>query len=510
MAVLPKFENDIYISFRHNHTILEWVEEFVAKLKQELEATSKDDLNIYFLKQVGEGGADAPEFDDERIPNLKSLVFIPIISHTYCDAKNYCWQKEFLEFKEMANSDEIGLNIDLASGATVSRVLPVKIHNIDGDDIRMIENELVGNMRSVDFIYDGEEGVNRPLSAQDDQASPGNSLLYRNQINKTANAISELIKSIKKEHLGDQPATEIVNTSTPKDKKTVFLSWAASDVRARREELLMIMQKAGMNVIPITDSPTEDNSFKAKVIEGLTHSHCSVHILGSNIGRAFTEDPKVPFPIYQFDEANMKVIGDGAGFTQFIWHCQTNDPTDPEQQNFINKIRNNITERMVFTNVPTPMQLVDDIRASFEIQTKPKMDTKDAEVFFISNQMDEVDTEEITDLLGDVVDIHSLVVSQDSDIDYGELTVQQMKKSKLAVVYFKEASDWAIPFIQQVWKMAGGASSTTPLLLIGDDGLESNVNLEFKAPKVVSKVVAGDLVALEVKATYDKALANSI
>jgi len=72
-----------------------------------------------------------------------------------------------------------------------------------------------------------------------------------------------------------------------------------------------------------------------------------------------------------------------------------------------------------------------------------------------------------------------------------------MEKSKLGVIYFREASDWALPFIQQIWKMAGGASSGTPLLLIGDDSLEANQVKKFNAPKVVSKIVAKDLIALE-------------
>ena len=165
---------------------------------------------------------------------------------------------------------------------------------------------------------------------------------------------------------------------------------------------------------------------------------------------------------------------------------------------------------MVFTNVTSHMQLVDDLRASLVVKQKPVLETHDTDVFFISNQLDEDETQEIINMLNDVVKVETLLISQDQDVNYAEMSVQQIKKSKLTAVYFKEASNWALPFAQQLWKMTGGASSGTPLLLIGDDEIEANQYKQFNAPKVISKVVARDLVALEVKATYDKVIEGSI
>ena len=48
------------------------------------------------------------------------------------------------------------------TGSYVSRMIPVKIHEIDTEDVRLLESELSGSLRSIDFIY-REEGVNRPL-----------------------------------------------------------------------------------------------------------------------------------------------------------------------------------------------------------------------------------------------------------------------------------------------------------------------------------------------------------
>ena len=50
----------------------------------------------------------------------------------------------------------------MANGNTASRVIPARIHDIDTEDVKLLESELSGVLRSVDFIY-REDGVNRPL-----------------------------------------------------------------------------------------------------------------------------------------------------------------------------------------------------------------------------------------------------------------------------------------------------------------------------------------------------------
>ena len=539
MAVIPTYQNDIYVSYRHNDAILEWVTEFAEKLQQELDATLKGKLNIYYDKQGVGGELDKEEFEQKRIKNLKSLIFIPIISHTYCNTKKHNWEKEFLEFKQMAASDELGLNIDSENDTSICRILPIKIHEVEKKDIQLLERELGDNIRSVDFIYEGLEGVTRPLRSKDDEmAFSRSTLLYRNQINKTANIVSSLIKNIKAESTGNRKdetettTSSVTSTEKREIKPTIYLSWTVSDCVAKRDELSLILQKAGMNVIPITDCPSEDNAFKSKVAKGLAQARCSIHLLGAQVGRKLESDGAISISMYQFNEAKKKIINganlpDGetsptpdlqkgvqgqAGFKQFIWQCPVNysQGVEPEQQDFINAIRNNITSDMIFTNVTSPMQLVDDIRASLVVKEKPVLATIDTEVFFISNELDEEESREITDMLNDVVKIETLLISQEKDVDYAEMSVQQIKKSKLAAIYFREASDWALPFAQQIWKMIGGASSGTPLLLIGDDEIEANKYKLFNAPKVVSKIVAKDLIALEVKATYDKVIDGSI
>ena len=68
--------------------------------------------------------------------------------------------------------------------------------NLMLDDKNLVESELGGSLRGIEFIY-REPGVNRPLMANEDH--PDNNLnktFYRNQINKVANAIKEILAGL--------------------------------------------------------------------------------------------------------------------------------------------------------------------------------------------------------------------------------------------------------------------------------------------------------------------------
>ncbi len=83
----------------------------------------------------------------------------------------------------------------LTNGNVASRILPLRIHDLDQNDCTILENELGGKVRSVDFIYKSA-GVNRPLTPGDNPDKNLNKTFYRDQINKTANAIKEIINGM--------------------------------------------------------------------------------------------------------------------------------------------------------------------------------------------------------------------------------------------------------------------------------------------------------------------------
>ncbi len=124
------------------------------------------------------------------------MVFIPIISQTYCDPKSFAWEHEFKEFIERASNDQSGLKVKLPGGNIANRILPIQIHDLDKDDKTLLENELGGVLRSIEFIYKSP-GVNRPLRSNEEHPDENiNHIIYRDQINKVANAIKEILYSM--------------------------------------------------------------------------------------------------------------------------------------------------------------------------------------------------------------------------------------------------------------------------------------------------------------------------
>jgi TolB-like protein/Tfp pilus assembly protein PilF len=196
-SLIPSYEYDIFISYRQKDNKYDgWVTEFVDNLKKELEATFKEEISVYFDINPHDGLLETHDVDASLKEKLKCLVFIPIISRTYCDPKSFAWEHEFKAFVEQASQDKFGLKVRLPNGNVANRVLPVRIYDLDNADIKLCESVLGGVLRSVDFIYKSA-GVNRPLLPKEENPQDNlNHTNYRDQINKVANSIKEIITAI--------------------------------------------------------------------------------------------------------------------------------------------------------------------------------------------------------------------------------------------------------------------------------------------------------------------------
>ena len=200
-SIIPGYEYDIFISYRQKDNKGEkWVSEFVDALKAEFESTFKEEISVYFDINPNDGLLETHDVNATLKEKLKCLVFIPVISRTYCDPKSFAWEHELKAFIEQASGDALGLKVILPNGNIASRVLPVRIHDLDSNDLRLCEEIMGSVLRSVDFIYKSA-GVNRPLRADEDHPHDNfNKVYYRDQINKVANATEEIISSLKRVH----------------------------------------------------------------------------------------------------------------------------------------------------------------------------------------------------------------------------------------------------------------------------------------------------------------------
>ena len=225
-SLIPNYEYDIFISYRHNDNRSGWVTDFVKALQEELAATIKETVSVYFDSNPHDGLLETHNVDKSLEGKLKCLIFIPILSQTYCDPKSFAWQHEFVAFNKLAKVDGLGRDIKLSNGNVASRILPIKIHDLDAEDKAIIENEIGGVLRAIDFIYKSG-GVNRPLNSKDDEVRTPGKILYRDQVNKVANAIKEIVSSIKKPDQNHFIPTATNNQSQPSLRMSAPLKWVA-------------------------------------------------------------------------------------------------------------------------------------------------------------------------------------------------------------------------------------------------------------------------------------------
>jgi TolB-like protein len=226
-SIIEGYNYDIFISYRQKDNKGDrWVSEFVEALKTELESTFKEEISVYFDINPHDGLLETHDVDASLIVKLKCLVFIPIISRTYCDPKSFAWEHEFKAFVDLASKDPFGLKVKLPNGNVTNRLIPVQIHDLYPEDKSLIEKELGGVLRAIEFIYK-EPGVNRPLTANDDKEINLNKTKYKNQINKVANAIDEIIHSLEGKHIipdDRKLSSELPYHNTVEERKSKELS----------------------------------------------------------------------------------------------------------------------------------------------------------------------------------------------------------------------------------------------------------------------------------------------
>jgi hypothetical protein len=272
-SIIDGYNYDIFISYRQKDNKHDgWVTEFVDNLKGELEATFKEEISVYFDINSHDGLLETHDVDASLKDKLKCLIFIPIISRTYCDPKSFAWEHEFKSFVEEASKDQFGLKVKLPNGNVSSRVLPVRIHDLDATDIKECESVLGGVLRSIDFIYK-EPGIDKPLTADDDEKKNLNNSKYRIQIVKVAHAIKEIITAIGQPipHKEGAPKQVFKPTSIPRKNNRaniiigsiillalmIFGYFLIPNLTRPKEQL-----EKSIAVLPfINDSPVDSNKY---------------------------------------------------------------------------------------------------------------------------------------------------------------------------------------------------------------------------------------------------------
>jgi TolB-like protein/tetratricopeptide (TPR) repeat protein len=223
-SLIEGYNYDIFISYRQKDNKYDgWVTEFVENIKRELEATFKEEISVYFDINPHDGLLESHDVDASLKEKLKCLIFIPIISKTYCDPNSFAWENELKAFAEHASNDHFGLMVKLQNGNFTNRILPVRIHEITECDVKLFETITGSFLRGIEFIYK-EPGVNRPLRSNEENPTANlNHTFYRNQVNKVSNAIQEMILAIQHpEQRSDDNSPKKLLSESVSSKKSIL------------------------------------------------------------------------------------------------------------------------------------------------------------------------------------------------------------------------------------------------------------------------------------------------
>ena len=107
-SIISSYEYDIFISYRQKDNKYDgWVTDFVDNLKKELEATFKEEISVYFDINPHDGLLETYDINASLKDKLKCLIFVPVISQTYCDIKSFAWLNEFCTFNKFAKTDKL-------------------------------------------------------------------------------------------------------------------------------------------------------------------------------------------------------------------------------------------------------------------------------------------------------------------------------------------------------------------------------------------------------------------
>lgn len=305
------------------------------------------------------------------------------------------------------------------------------------------------------------------------------------------------------------PDTLVPHTSTPIEplqegdtRWRIFLTWVTPDIEDRREQMRVMLEKAGMDVFPAEPMPETEAEFKQLVDQYLAKADASLTLLGGAYGEAMTEGG-ISRTHYQYDLATATSKKRQGKFKRLFWNFPLEGLLlEGDQQRFINDVQNNLTSDVMFTTVNNGAQLIEDIRVFLERDTRVRQVVKEYDMAFIANVADAADCYHVIEKLSEELKLKTLTVVPENDQDYRAEAAEMILKSKLTVVFFKDSSDWAISFVKQLWKHVGGASTETPFLLIGEDEPRRNRFIRFKAPQTQLIVVPKEQVLETLQATH--------
>lgn len=319
MAPIPKFEDEVFISYAHidNQPPAEglkgWVETLHERLLIRLGQLTGEPVTIWRDRKLQ--GNDV--FAETLVTRLsKAALLVTVISPRYVRSE-WCL-KELEEFCKSA-SEGGGLNVGdkLRVFKVVKLHIPLESH----------PPQLRGVLGYEFFEYDAERG--RPKEFNPDVV-PHRDIKYWEKLDDLAYDIKQLIEMMRE--AGGTAAASASADSTA--RKTVYLAETAFDLRQERDLIKRELQQHGHVVLPEVELPLSGAALAETVRECLRRSDLSVHLIGSNYGIIPEEESR------SLVEIQCELAGEtGDGLRRIVWMPLGLEPRDERQRRFVDHFR---------------------------------------------------------------------------------------------------------------------------------------------------------------------------
>jgi len=273
---------------------------------------------------------------------------------------------------------------------------------------------------------------------------------------------------------------------------SLWIGLTAEGDAARREVLRIMLANAGYRVELPSQASLED------VAQVPRHHDAALLILGPDKGPLLPDG--TPFLRKQYETLLQAV---SPTFRLIVWAPQ--DETSLyhlEAQELLTYVENTLTKRVMFTRTPSLPLLIGEVRAFLSEEVEARQVVKLYEIGFLHNVRDAESCFALTERLSARHKVQTLSFRPEKAEEDVQEALRLYRQSQLLVVFFHRAGDWALALGQQLWKLGGGLSQPTPILLIGPPDPPRNRRLTLSVPNIRLQIVE----LSEVEGYLEKAL----
>lgn len=255
---------------------------------------------------------------------------------------------------------------------------------------------------------------------------------------------------------------------------SIWLGWTAEADRTRREVLSIMLRNAGYEV----EAPQNFNPIELMSVS--QRYDAAFLIIGTTKGPVLPDGSLLLRRQY---EALLQQVS--PKFRLLIWAPLDETALyEVEAQELLTYMENTLTERVMLTRTPSLPLLIGEVRAFLSEAVEARQAVKQYDIGFIHNVRDAESCFQLVEDLSRSYKVQSLSFRPEAAEEGTQEALRLYQQSRLLIVFFHRAGDWALSVAQQIWKLGGGLSRPTPILLVGTPEPARNRRLSIHVPNI--------------------------